>query len=382
MSILPGQLTQAARLALRDALGADQTSLMHRIPKVELHVHVEGTMTPELRWRLAQRRGVKARFGHDKIKIDTLQDLQIAYDNVISSAQLRAGMPSEHLVTFFQAYYSGFEFLTTRQDFYDLAMDWFRRAAAMNVRYCEPFFDPQGHTSRGVTWEDMMGGFRDAQRTAASELNIQSKWIMCFLRDQPPEDAMKHYKAALEYRDMIVGIGLDSNERDRPPCLFEEVFALARRDGFKLTAHCDVGVKDTHTHIHQVASTMAGGHGLDRMDHGLNVADRTDLTALVAQRDMPMTICPWAYLRRETHDSIAERIRVLVDAGIRVSIASDSPAYTDQSWITHNLLLTQRMCGFTDGDMVKLVKNGVDASWAEPSVKTAITQEIDAMLDF
>lgn len=192
---------------------------------------------------------------------------------------------------------------------------------------------------------------------------------------------MKHYKAALEYKDMIVGIGLDSNERDQPPCLFEDVFALARRDGFKLTAHCDVGVKDTHTHIRQVASTLAAGRGLDRMDHGLNVADRTDLTALVAERDMPMTICPWAYLRRETYDSIAERIRVLVDAGIRVSIASDSPAYTDQSWVTHNLLLTQRMCGFTDQDMVKLVKNGVDASWAEPDVKKAILQDIDAITD-
>lgn len=203
---------------------------------------------------------------------------------------------------------------------------------------------------------------------------------MCILRDRPPEDAMKHYRAALEYRDMIIGIGLDSNERDRPPCLFDEIFTLARKEGFKLTAHCDVGVKDTHTHIRQVASTL-GGCGLDRIDHGLNVADLTELTELVAQRDMPMTICPWAYLRRETYNSIAERIRILVDAGIRVSIASDSPAYTDQSWVTHNLLLTQRMCNFSDEDMVNLVKNGVDASWAEPAVKNAILQEINSIFE-
>lgn len=201
---------------------------------------------------------------------------------------------------------------------------------------------------------------------------------MCFLRDQPPDDAMKHYKAALKYKGMIVGIGLDSNERDHPPSLFDDIFTLARKDGFKVTAHCDVGVKDTHTHIRQVASTLAGD-GLDRMDHGLNVADKAELVDLVAQRNMLLTICPWAYLRRETYDSIAERIRMLVDAGIPVTIASDSPAYTDQSWVTHNLLLTQRMCNFTDEDMAKLVKAGVHNCWAEPAVKQAILRDIDLL---
>ena len=189
---------------------------------------------------------------------------------------------------------------------------------------------------------------------------------------------MTHYQAALKYKDMIVGIGLDSNERDHPPSLFDNIFTLARKDGFKVTAHCDVGVKDTHAHIRQVASTLAGG-GLDRMDHGLNVADKTELVDLVAKRNLLLTICPWAYLRRETYDSIAERIRILVDAGISVTIASDSPAYTDQSWITHNLRLTQRMCSFTDEDMVKLVKAGVHNCWADAVVKQAILQEIDSL---
>lgn len=199
---------------------------------------------------------------------------------------------------------------------------------------------------------------------------------MCFLRDQAPEAAMDCYKASLKYRDMIIGFGLDSNERDHPPSLFEEVFAQARRDGFKLTAHCDVGVKDTHRHIRQVATTMAG-FGLDRIDHGLNVADNSELTALVVQRDLLMTICPWAYLRRETYASIAQRIRILIDAGAKVCIASDSPVYTDNSWVTHNLLLTQRMCSLTDSETIALIKNAVNASWAAPELKELILREID-----
>jgi adenosine deaminase len=190
---------------------------------------------------------------------------------------------------------------------------------------------------------------------------------------------MEHYQAALKYKDMIIGIGLDSNEHNRPPALFEEVFSLARKDGFKLTAHCDVGVKDTHKHIRQVASTIANT-GLDRMDHGLNVADDPDLVNLVAQRNLPMTICPWAYLRRETYSSIAERLRILLDAQIKVCISMDSGVYMDNTWITHNMLLSKRMCGLTDAEIFKIAKNSVEMSWAKPVVKEAITKEIEAML--
>lgn len=175
---------------------------------------------------------------------------------------------------------------------------------------------------------------------------------------------------------MIVGIGLDSNEHDRPPSLFEEIFALARRDGFKLTAHCDVGVKDTHRNIRQVASTIAGS-GLDRVDHGLNAADDPNLVALLVDRKLPMTICPWAYLRRETYASIADRLKILVDAGIKICISSDDPPYMDGSWITHNLLLAKRMGGFNDAKMVRMVKDSVDMCWASNEVKQLIRQEIE-----
>lgn len=188
---------------------------------------------------------------------------------------------------------------------------------------------------------------------------------------------MEHYRAALPYRDMIVGVGLDSNERDNPPEKFQEVFTQARRDGFKITAHCDVGVKDTHEHIRQVASTLAVA-GADRIDHGLNVADKMELVDLVKERGIGLTLCPWAYLRRETYKSIADRIRLLVNAGVIVCISCDSPAYMDIAWVTHNMLIARKMCNLTDEEILTMAKNSVEMSWAGRDVKDELLKEISA----
>lgn len=201
---------------------------------------------------------------------------------------------------------------------------------------------------------------------------------MCFLRDSTPESAMQHYEAALEYKDMIVGFGLDSNEYRRPPWLFDEVFALARRDGFRITAHCDVGVENTHQHIRHVATGL-GRTGSSRIDHGLNVADKTELVALVKERSISLTICPWAYLRRESYESIAERIRLLLDAGVTVCVSSDSPAYMDGAFLLPNILLVQKMCGLSDEDVLRIMRNSVDMSWADDEIKTALFAELQGI---
>lgn len=203
---------------------------------------------------------------------------------------------------------------------------------------------------------------------------------MCFLRDLSPESAMEHYKAALPYRDIIIGIGLDSNEEDRPPVLFDEVFSLARQDGFKLTMHCDVDSKNTHEHIKQAASVVAN-QGLDRIDHGLNVADKQDLINLILERDIGMTICPWSYLRHTTHAELGPKIRLLYDAGIKISINSDDPAYMEDCWILENILLVEHLCGFNNSDIRNLARNAVNISWAKPAVKEDILQEIDLVYD-
>ncbi|KAH6678815.1 putative adenosine deaminase [Plectosphaerella plurivora] len=382
MNSPPDTQLQQGRRELRAGLLASNDAFVTEMPKVELHVHIEGTLTPELRWKLAVRNGLKVSMGNKSAReILSPEELKQAYGDVISSAQLPSYANAEEVpATFFEAYYSGCDVLRTRQDYFDLAYDYFRRAASMNVRYCEVFFDPQSHTSRGISWEDLMGGLREAQQKAATELNVQSGWIMCFLRDSSPESAMEHYRQALAYRDMIIGFGLDSNECDRPPMLFDDVFSLARRDGFKITAHCDVGQKDTHVNIRQVASTLGGG-GADRVDHGLNAADTEELNGLVVQRGIGMTICPWAYLRRWSYEGVAGRLRVLLAAGTKVCISSDSPAYMDDSWVLHNLLLTKQMCNLSDNQVLEMMRVSIVMSWATQDLKTHLLGELEAFAE-
>ncbi|KAK5053885.1 hypothetical protein LTR84_001847 [Exophiala bonariae] len=353
-------LSAELREKLRDDLLATDLKFVAEVPKVELHVHIEGTITAALRWKLTQRNGTKLKIAKNGPELKTLEELQAAMD-LLRPDSSRVNNEEE-------------------EDYFDLAMHYLEHAAKMNVRYCEIFFDPQGHTSRGISWDVMMGGFRQASEKAEKELNVTSAWIMCFLRDLPPESAMEHYKAALPYRDTIIGIGLDSNETDRPPSLFDEVFSLARRDGFKLTMHCDVDSKNTHEHIRQAASAIAGT-GLDRIDHGLNVAESQDLIDLILKRDVGMTVCPWSYLRHTTYAELGPKIRVLYDAGIKISINSDDPAYMEDCWVLENVLLVKHLCGFDDKDVAVLARNAINISWATPEVKANVLQEIDLVYD-
>ncbi|KUJ13895.1 adenosine deaminase [Mollisia scopiformis] len=345
------------------------------IPKIELHVHIEGTMTPELRWKLSQKNKIPLTCGADKIALTSLEETQKAYTCIRGRIGAASAEASKSF-TFFQIYYEGFDLLQSEEDYYDLAMRYFERAAKLNVRYCEPFFDPQGHTRRGISMEVIMKGFQKAQIEAERELNVKSQWIMCFLRDMSPESATEQYEAALPYKDMIVGIGLDSDELDRPPKLFDEVFRRAREDGFRRTSHCDFNQKDTHEHIRQVAESL-GGPGTERIDHGLNAADQDDLMNMIKEKGIGMTICPCAYIRHAPESEVFVRIRKLFDAGIKITIASDDPAYMEDNWVLHNLYMVRDKCKFTDQEMVRLQRNAIEICWASDDEKAALSQEID-----
>ena len=199
---------------------------------------------------------------------------------------------------------------------------------------------------------------------------------MCILRDMSPDSAMEAYEAAQPYKDMIVGIGLDSDELDRPPKLFEAVFRRAQADGFKTTSHCDFNQKNTHEHIRQVAEDL-GGSGADRIDHGMNAADQDNLMTWIKEKDIGMTICPCAYIRHTPESEVFPRIRKLFDAGIKITIASDDPAYMEDNWVLHNLYLVREKCGFTDQEMIGLQRNAIEVCWASDEVKEDLSGKLD-----
>jgi adenosine deaminase len=191
-----------------------------------------------------------------------------------------------------------------------------------------------------------------------------------------PESAMTQYEAALPYKDMIVGTGLDSDELNRPPKLFEEVFRRAREDGFRITSHCDFNQKNTHEHIRQAAESL-GGSGAERIDHGMNAADQQELMDIIKNKDIGMTICPCAYIRHTSEDGVFPRIRKLLDAGIKITIASDDPAYMEDNWVSHNLYMVRDKCKFTDIEMVQLQRNAINICWASNQDKESLTKELD-----
>ena len=346
----------------------ENDDFINKLPKVELHCHIEGTLPPKLRWKFAQRNKIK-------INYETEEDLLASYGTYSHRSEMRGR--STH-PTFFEAYYGGMEVLREEEDFYEMAMSYYTRVANVNLRYAELFFDPQAHTRRGVDLSALMNGLRRAQLAAEKDLGIKSEWIMCFLRDMSPESAMEHYEAALKYRYMIKAIGLDSNEYDRPPSLFEEVFLRARKDGFLITCHQDVGQKDCHEHIRQIVEDVAGT-GSNRMDHGLNAAEKPELIELIKSKNLGMTICPVAYARHEPIDEVFPRIRLLFDAGVLITINSDDPAYMLDKYVDNNLAIARKVCPFSKKELVQLELNAVEICWAPEELKDSIRKELHSI---
>jgi adenosine deaminase len=329
-------------------------TFIHDLPKCELHVHIEGTLEPELKFRLAARNGLALPFKDE--------------------AEMRASYRFHDLPSFHDLYYGGMEVLQTEPDFYDLAMAYLAKAHAQTVLYAEIFFDPQAHTSRGVSFDTVIRGLRRAQIDAEARLGIRSQLIMCFLRDFSAEYAMATLLESLPYREWIVGVGLDSDEKNNPPAKFAKVFARARREGYLLTMHCDVNQQDSVAHIWDCVNLI----GVDRIDHGCNALEDPALCQVLAERKLALTVCPIsnAFVTDGPQTDVIAR---MMDLGMRVTINSDDPAYFG-GYVEENFALVQDKLDLNTTGLATLSRNAFEAAWLPRPVKDGYLARIDACL--
>ena len=325
------------------------------MPKAELHVHVEGTLEPELKFDLARR-----------------NDIALPYRTV---DEMRAAYDFDDLPSFLKMYYEGMSVLQTEQDFYDLATAYLAKAHFQNVLYAEMFFDPQAHASRGIAYDTAIGGIRRAQVDAQERLGIRTQLIMCFLRDMSAESAMATLEQSLPYKEWIVGVGLDSDEKGNPPVKFEAVFARARAEGYRLTMHCDVDQENSTRHIWQTVRDI----GVDRIDHGVNALEDAALCDEIVQRGLALTVCPIS--NGCITDSLkALEVRRMLEMGMRATVNSDDPAYF-QGYINENLVATQEAADLTQDQIVQLAVNAFEASWQPAEEKQALRGRLDSYME-
>ncbi len=317
--------------------GASLHAFIARLPKAELHVHLEGTLEPELSFTLAARNGVH--LGHD-----TPEALIAAYD-------------FHDLPSFLAIYYKAMEVLLSEQDFFDLTWAYLAKTRSQNVLYCEMFFDPQAHTGRGVAFDTVIRGIHRAQVQAAAELGVESQLVMCFLRELSAESALQTLVASLPYKDWIVGVGLDSDEKNNPPIKFAEVFARARSEGYRLTMHCDVNQQNTLVHIRQCLDDIA----VDRIDHGVNSLEDPEICAEIARRGIGLTICPVSN-RFVVQNLTGDEIRRMLALGMKATINSDDPAYF-RGYMNENLIALHEDAGFEAAEIARLVRNSFEVAW-------------------
>jgi adenosine deaminase len=331
---------------------SDLADFIQGIPKAELHLHLEGTLEPELKFELAARNGVALPYA--------------------SAAEMRAAYAFDSLASFLTVYYEGMSVLLNEPDFYDLASAYFRKAASQGVVYAEVFFDPQAHLSRGVPFASVVEGIRRAQIDAEAELGLASRLIMCFLRDLSADSALATLEEALPYRDWIVGVGLDSDERGNPPVKFRDVFARARGEGFRLTMHCDVDQEDSVAHIWQCLDEI----GVDRIDHGVNSLEDPALVREIEARGLGLTVCPISnsYVAGGLK---ARELKTMLDHGIRATVNSDDPAYFP-GYVAENLAAAQEAVGLTREEIVQLERNAFSVAWLSDDQRAPYLTALDA----
>ncbi len=330
----------------------DLASFVARLPKAELHLHIEGTLEPELAFAIAGRNG-----------------LALPYSSV---DELRAAYRFSNLQEFLDIYYACAGVLVESRDFYDLTWAYLQRARADNVRHAEIFFDPQTHTARGVRFETAVEGICSALDDGRDKLGLTSRLILCFLRHLDEADAQRTLDAAMPYRHRIVGVGLDSGERGNPPRKFEKVFRRAREAGFVPVAHA--GEEGPAAYVREALDILE----VVRIDHGNNALDDPELVTELVRRQIPLTVCPLSNLKLCVIDDIAAHpLKRMLELGLVVTVNSDDPAYFG-GYVNDNYVAVAEALDLGKADIVKLARNSFDASLLDEADKARLKRELAA----
>ncbi len=322
------------------------------LPKAELHLHIEGTLEPEMMFELAERNGVELPFG--------------------SVDEVRAAYEFDDLQSFLDIYYQGTAVLQTEQDFYDLMRAYLERAHADGVRRAEIFFDPQTHTERGTGFAVFMDGLLRAIEDAETEWGISAALIMCFLRHLPGEAAVATWHEAAAYHDRLLGVGLDSSEVGNPPELFSDAYGLARAAGLHAVAHA--GEEGPPEYITGALDAL----GAERIDHGVRCEDDTELVHRLVDEGRALTMCPLSNVKLRVFDRLEDHnLMRLMNRGIKVTINSDDPAYFG-GYVGDNYLAIAEALHLDEWDLVRLARNSLEATFLHPDAKDGLVTELEA----
>ena len=322
------------------------------LPKAELHIHIEGTLEPELMFAIARRNGVRLRFAD-------VEEARRAYQ-------------FQDLQSFLDIYYEGAGVLRAEGDFFELTAAYLERAAADGVRHAEIFFDPQTHTARGVAFETVVRGIHRALADGEARLRLTSKLILCFLRHLPEREAARTLEEALPFREWIHGVGLDSSEAGNPPSKFSRVFAKAREAGFLPVAHA--GEEGPPAYIREALEELR----VLRIDHGVRCAEDPALVRELAAKRIPLTVCPLSNVKLGVFPSLARHnLKELLDRGLCVTVNSDDPAYFG-GYVAENYRAAREALSLSRDEIVQLAKNSFEASFLAPEEKRRWINEVDA----
>lgn len=332
-------------------MATDIRQFIAEMPKAELHLHIEGTLEPELMMALAKRNNVTLPYA-------TVEEIRKAYDFGC-------------LQDFLDVYYRGMSVLITRDDFFDLAWAYLTRVHAQNVTHVEIFFDPQGHTERGIAFDTVVSGLTDALDKARRDLGITSRLIMCFLRHLPEEAAFDTLKSACRCKSHIAGVGLDSSEKGNPPSKFARVFGEARQEGFIPVAHA--GEEGPAAYVSEALDLLH----VRRVDHGNHALDDPALVARLVREQVPLTVCPLSNKRLQVCPDLAKHpLKRMLAAGLLVTVNSDDPSYFG-GYVQENFLAIQEALALTPAEIAALGRNGFRASFLAEADKRAAIDRFD-----